>query len=200
MHGGRQGKNTGRTRRPSHYDTPLARYYSRRVGPTLANKLKELSEGDTARFRHSLAEEIDVARVMTEKAVHRFEKVCLDGKNKDGKEFSGQVKAMTMDALRQSLKFVSETVEKSARVRALDASVVEAEHIEYAAKQIVKILQHHLPDDLELSKRIIDDVNAITFPNTGNGSGGVNPKEAAKMIRALVSDMDATVMGDGGEK
>ena len=164
-------------------------YYARHVSTTLAAKLAEASE-ETAAMRHSLEEEIDLARIITSRAAKIFSAVCLEDREK---EVSQELKVASITALKDALRFVVDVVEKSARVRALDSSVLEAETVQWLAHQMMRSLRKHLGEEHPAIDDLMADVQRLKFPSSQTGN--VDPTQAAAIIRNLVADMDTTVVG-----
>ena len=138
----------------------MAGLYSRRAG----QKLKALLEGAAAADRASLEEEVDLSRVLCDRAVRTFEKLCIDEvpdtlKDKPGKLASMRAKATSQ--LRQALSHVSSMVLSHRKV--VSETALDAHAAEYVVAQVVKILEERL-DDQDLMETIVHDLEALKVP------------------------------------
>ncbi len=141
-HGGRRPKSYGKR--------SMAGMYSKRASA----RLKELlaSASDDAIDRLSLAEEVDVARVMCERAIRLFDGACV-GEGADKTDTA--TKATAVSLVQASLKNVADLVNSYAKLMLVQESVLNAVQVDYLTKMLGEILTRHLHDD---HKDVLDAV------------------------------------------
>lgn len=157
----------GRRFCPTHGTKPLYRnanvrgYYSQNAGPRLRQVLEELRTAPPEE-RMSLADEIDLARMLTERHVRIFEATCV-GEQSD--KASDELKAAAIAGLRRALSHVSDMVTKAAKVRALHDGTVDAEGVDYIVAQVVKIVEDEIRDkDPSMADRVVARMEQIRLP------------------------------------
>jgi hypothetical protein len=136
----------------------LGNYYSKYAGTKLKDLLEEVSK-QSDKERMSLAEEIDVARINTSRALQIFEKVGL---NNDFRDTSGKqveltqdqilkFKTMSAEAVSSGLNQVSALVQAMAKVEALKADKISVNNIKWVVDRVL---------------RLIEDVVGAKYPDT----------------------------------
>lgn len=160
-------------------------WYSRRAGPILRERLEELRSANPSE-RHSLADEVDLARLIAERNVQIYEAAVLEGKGSD------ELKAEASAALRAALNHVSEIVSKAAKVHAVSNSVIELEHIDYIVVQMTRAIEEEIAEvDRALADRLIARLGSIKLPE-GKESGA---EDTAQAVRAALREIEGS-MGD----
>ena len=135
--------------------------YTKRASIPLKALLDEVAKKSPSE-RMSLADEIDVARIICDRAIKTFDKVFF---NEDpNKEISDKSKLGTMRLVQDSLEHVSRLVAQHAKVLALSDATLNTEQCGYMIDQIVKILDDHLVDQEEIYKLIVQDLNKMKLP------------------------------------
>lgn len=163
-------------------------WYARRAGPVLRERLEEMRAAAPDE-RHSLADEVDLARLLAERNVAIYDAVVVQGKGSD------DLKTAATAGLRSALNHVSDIVGKAARVHAVSSTVVELEHIDYVLQQVVRIVEEQVAAvDKKLADGVIDALGDIKLPEDRVGE---DAEETARRLRDALSDMDTTVGGAG---
>lgn len=162
-------------------------YYSAGAGTALKTRLEELRALDPSR-RHSLAEEVDLARIACEKSVRMFEAACM-GEQKA----SPEAQAASLALLRQSLDHVAELVAKAARARRDSLETVDVEQLDYIVDQVIVILNDEVEDHAILD-RCKERFKKIKIPER-KGTGGVDRAQVARMFRDAATAIDESVQG-----
>ena len=143
----------------------LRQYYARNAGQKLREVLQQMTEHEAD--RHSLAGEVDLARVQCQRAVAIYEATILD----EGQDASPKLKGQAAKALRDSLTHVSQLVERAAKVDTLRATVGSAEAVEFVVAQLSSIVQRVLGEEHpELARRMMDEIDSIHVPKEGGGA------------------------------
>lgn len=117
----------------------MAGRYTRGVSTTLKQRLEELS-AESVQERVSLAEEIDVARLLAERAVKIYDAVVLA----EDSTASPEIKANASSVVQSSLDAVAKLVEKFARVDALMKDKIPAHQIDFILLQVGQALDKGL--------------------------------------------------------
>ena len=160
-------------------------WYSRRAGPILKDRLEEMRQANPSE-RHSLADEVDLARLIAERNVQIYEAAVLEGKG------SEELKAEASTALRSALNHVSDLVSKAAKVHAVSNSVIELEHIDYIVQQMTRAIEEEIAEqDRVLADRLIERLGKIKLPE-GKEKGA---EDTAQAVRAALRGIEES-MGD----
>lgn len=142
-------------------------WYSKRAGTEVTKALADMAKGGPDE-RHSIAEEIDLARLAATDAVKLFGAIVLTPHPKadEGQDYSSELKAKAADMMLQKLERVSELVLKSSKIRVMHEGTVNAEGIAYIAAQVSTIMRNRLDGIVAPSvmEAIIDDIKAIKLP------------------------------------
>jgi hypothetical protein len=147
--------------------------------------LQELREASPDE-RHSLAEEIDLARLIAERNVRIYDKTVIEGQG------SAELQAAATESLRSSLDHVTDIVAKAARVHAVSSSVVELEHIDYILQQVSRVIEEEVVSvDKKLADTIQEKLQAIKLP--AGKSGEADAEENARLLRDAMKDMDRSI-------
>ena len=179
FHGGNQ---------PRHKRSTMSSWYAKRAGPILQERLTELRESSPDE-RHSLADEIDLARLIAERSVCIYDNTVLQDKG------SPELKAAATDSLRSSLDHVTDIVAKAARVHAVSSSVVELEHIDYILAQVARLIEEEVSSvDKKLADVVLEKLKMIKLP-VGK-SGEADAEDNARLLREAMKDMDDSVGGE----
>jgi hypothetical protein len=164
-------------------------YYSRGAGVALKERLAELAGDEPAR-RHSLAEEVDLARIGCEKAVRLFEAACM-GEEKA----SPDAQAAALALLRQSLDHVAELVAKASKARRDSLETVDLEQLDYMVDQVVMILEEEVrPLGDAVVDRCTARLKSVKIPER-RGAQGVDKAAIARMFRDAAGAIDESVTG-----
>tara|TARA_R100000152_G_C6769237_1_gene195002 strand:+ start:403 stop:900 length:498 start_codon:yes stop_codon:yes gene_type:complete len=162
-------------------------WYTRRAGQKLKDALTELKE-QSPDERHSLADEIDLARLLAERSVRIYDATVIEGQGSD------DLKASATAGLRASLNHVTDVVSKAARVHAVSNAVIELEHIDYIVQQVNRIIEEEVADvDKALADRVVERIAGIKLPEKRDEA---DADETARRIRESLSDMDNTIGGE----
>ena len=165
----------------------MTSWYARRAGPILQDRLNELREASPDE-RHSLADEIDLARLIAERNVRIYDKTVIEDQGSD------ELKAAATDSLRSSLNHVTEIVSKAARVHAVSSSVVELEHIDYILTQVARIIEEEVASlDQKLATVVMERMALIKLPE--GKSGEANAEDNARLLREAMEEMNSSVGG-----
>lgn len=105
------------------------------MGPRVADKLRELAE-DPA--RHSLDEEVDVARVLALDAAKMYELAFSSDKA------SETSKAMASSLLRDGINNVASLVERSIKVKAQSQELIRLDTFKFLMAQVETIIRGRL--------------------------------------------------------
>lgn len=160
-------------------------FYSRRAGPTLKARLEELREANPSE-RHSLADEVDLARLIAERNVQIYEAAVLENKGSD------ELKAEASACLRAALNHVSDLVSKAAKVHAVSNSVIELEHIDYIIAQMTRAIEEEVAEyDRVLADRLIDRLGKIKLPE----GRATEAEDTAHAVREALKNIEES-MGD----
>lgn len=127
--------------------------YSKRASAKLKQKLEELQEL-TADERIDLSEEIDVARVLAERAINMYDEMVIQEKG------DARSKASAAMVLKDALRHVSELVAQHARVQAIAADKVSVHNLKWIADQVCKIIKEEIPD-IQLQDRLIGRIEEM---------------------------------------
>ncbi len=134
-------------------------HYSRNAGKTLKSKLEKLAAMDPDE-RNSLAEEIDLSRLLCERNLKLFDATHYPP---EGTVIPEKLKVMAAEGLRSALADVTEIVAKSAIVRSRSEGVVGIEDLGYIIHQIKKILE-----DEDVDPRVSERLSEIRLPKRGS--------------------------------
>lgn len=122
---------------PLFHGTKLKGYYTKRAGPLLAEKLKEL-ENAPEKEKYSLEGEMDVARVLCERAVALFDAACSGNK---GKEVSPETQALAIATCKTALTHVTNIVSEAAKIRVLNNEMLDSHGVAFVIAQVQTILE-----------------------------------------------------------
>lgn len=114
----------------------------------------------------SLAEEIALARTLTERAVRLYDKVVIDPP--EGYKPPEKMVVSATENLKEALSHVSMLVEKHARVSALMQDKIPVGQLTYFTTAVARIIADEVGDDEALQKKIIDRIEAIKLPDDKN--------------------------------
>mgnify|MGYP007032476559 CR=1 FL=1 len=177
FHGGNQ---------PRHKTFEMSNWYSKRAGPILQDRLKELRESSPDE-RHSLSDEIDLARLIAERNVVIYERTVMVDKG------SAELKASATESLRSSLDHVTDIVSKAARVHSISSSVVELEHIDYILQQVTRIIEEEVAsNDQKMADVVLEKLKGIKLPE----GRAADAEDNARSLRDAMKDMDLTIGGE----
>jgi len=146
---------------PYHKEKKLAGLYSRRAN----KRLKELLTDAANAERNSLAEEVDVARVLAARAMKSFEKICIEDPPTElaaDKAKLGRLRATATASLRTALSQVASLV--TAHSKVISEQALDAHAAEYVVAQVVKILQERIEDE-ELLNALVTDLEELKVPS-----------------------------------
>ena len=142
----------------------LKGFYTRRAGPVLREKIEEL-EATALNEKLSLEGEVDMARILAERAIALFERACIDP---DGVAKSSQeTKAMAISAARSALTHVSNLVAEASKTRLINNEVLDTRGVDFVIAQVLEILEkmvRPLVGD-EVMTLVIDAFKAIRVPD-----------------------------------
>lgn len=157
--------------------------YTKRVGDTLKNKIKELAEANPDE-RISLDAEIDVMRITAEQALVMYDAACVTEADKS----SPATKAMAVQLLRDSMTAVADIAQKAARVRQISQSTLDLEFLDFMVNQTMRIVQEFVEPDRwqEVKERIKE----IQLPDRQHLNAA---PAAAGDIRSLIAQADESI-------
>ena len=168
----------------------LLSFYSARAGASLKERLEAMSKQEPGK-RHSLADEVDLARLTCEQAVKLF-----DAAHFGAIPATPETQAAAQSVLRGALDHVSEIVAKAARVRAVSLDTVDVEQLHYIVEQVVIILEDEVA---AISRDAVDRVTArmrnIKLPER-RGTGGPGAQDLARMFREAAGVIEQSVVSD----
>ena len=142
----------------------MASRYARIAGTTLGKKLEELAN-EGVEERSDLADEVDVARAMLERAIKLYGAVVVDP-NGNAKQVTPALKAQVTEALRQALADVRQSVADMVKVNAM-AQVkgsLPGHHMSYIATQIAEIVATEVADE-DARNRVLEQIEGIVVPD-----------------------------------
>lgn len=170
----------------------LKGYYSRTAGVELKKRLEELASDDPSR-RHSLQEEIDLARIASTRAVALFEAACL-GTTKASEE----AQHLALAGVRRAIDHVTSVVSAAAKVRSISLETVDVEQLDYIIDQVVMILEEEvLPvAGREALDAVTMRLRTIKLPERRTRNGAADPTAVAKMLRDAAGGIEASVTGE----
>lgn len=166
--------------------------YSRGLGDTLAGRLAEL-QSEKPQQRHSLEEEVDVARAIAERALSTFDQVCV----READKASAAAKSLTIQMARDAMTHVSDVVLKAAKVRAISREVVDVELLGWLTREVEKILTRRFENGAvprDVVDGILEEMRAIELPERTSSKAG---RAEAQQIVAALAEMDVTVPREG---
>jgi hypothetical protein len=133
-------------------------FYTRRASKRL-NKLLALASQDE---RTSLAQEVDLARVMCERNIRIYDKVVLENAG------SAKLKAKATQGLKEALRFVQESVRAHSASLAVSNTVVPVEHLAQVRQQFLKALEDVLlPTHEDLYEMLSDRLEQLAVSPNG---------------------------------
>lgn len=153
--------------------TKLGNYYSKYAGKKLAEFLEEASkQNDDDRLR--LADEIDVARMNTARAIAIFDQVVINENfvDSNGKpieldlEKKMKFKSMASEAVKQGLDQVSSLVQAMSKVEALKADKISVNNIKWFADRIMRLIEDNVKDQ-EQAKILCEKISQIRYLDSG---------------------------------
>lgn len=127
--------------------------YSYRASKKLKELLEQAGEGGD-KERLSLAEEIDVARVMAERAIRLFDGACL---GEEASKVSTSLKHASIKNVQECLKLVADLTSQYAKLMLVSDDVFSSTQVEYILAGVTKVLADHIEN-----QAVIDSIiNAI---------------------------------------
>lgn len=171
-HGGRQPLS----------NTKHLSYYSKHAGKALSTALEEIAGMDPDE-RNSIAQEVDIARMLATQSLKNFSAVFLkehDEKTSKNLEESG-VKPRILENCWEAINNVSEIVAKSAMIRYRSESVVGLEDVQYVINQVLTILQR-LGVEEDLLAELKNEFKTIRLPKRG---AAMDADQAINMLREM---------------
>lgn len=166
--------------------------YSKGLSQTLGARLQELAD-EKPQARHSLEDEIDVARVLAERALKTFDQVCVE----QADSTSPTAKGLATQLARDSMTHVADVVLKAAKVRAVSREVVDLEMLDYLTKEVEKVLMRRLEQGSvprDVVDGILEELKAIEMPDRSSSKGG---RAEAQQVLAALSEMESAVPNAG---
>ena len=165
-------------------------YYARTVGVALKDRLLELQREEPAR-RHSLADEVDLARVATYRAVELFEAACM------GEErASPDLQASAIGLLRHSLDHVADLVMKASKARRDSLETVDVEQLDFMVDQIVAVLEEEIrPLGEDAVDRCVERLRGIRIPDRKGAGAAPDRAQLARMFRDAAGAIEESVTG-----
>jgi len=139
--------------------------YTTRASKRLQDALKEFAEAENDRF--SLEAEIDLARLLTERAVRIFDAAHYG--EKEG-EINPELKAASRQALLNNLQNVMSLVEKAAKVMALTRGLYTPKQVQQMMMSVTRIVERYVTDESKL-KAIMTEFNDIKTTNENAKAG-----------------------------
>lgn len=170
------------------------RFYDSALGPTLREKLRQMSE-EPPDDRLSLLEESDLARLTAIRSLRIFEATCVDPETAD--RASDELKGAATAAARGAIEYVCDTVMKAAKVRALNESTYDVEQLDYFVGQVGRIVNDEvgsLPGGPDLVAAVTKRLRAIKLPGRDRAKMTTDDaRERAERIRDQLAEMDESV-------
>lgn len=188
----RRGSDYCRThgKRRQFYRKTVTGFYSKFAGPTLRQRLLELEKLETDQ-RFDVSEEVDLARVIAERAVRLFEKICLEPTNGNGRVAPPEMKIAATVAARDAMTHVTQVVERAVKLRHMNGAYVSVESIDFVVAQvcgtIAKIVE---PKDAELAAELAKAVREIRLPRRSETRAAA--QASAQEVREALLAMDDT--------
>lgn len=139
--------------------------YASQVSTALGEKLAKMAE-EPDDERLSLAEEVDVARVLTSRALKIYD-LAINGRGADGQEASEEIRQAAAQGLNQALEATSRLVERFAKVNTLTSGFITAKQIGFLVAQFNKIIADEIQDE-EVRNRIAAKIREIDIPDDPN--------------------------------
>lgn len=133
--------------------------YLRNASRQLQEALKEYAESEDDRF--SLEAEIDLARLLTERAVKLFDAAHY-GEKAD--TLDPELKAASRAALTNNLRNVMDLVEKAAKVMALTRGMYTPKQVQQQMMSVTRIIERYVTDESKL-KAIMLELGTIKTTN-----------------------------------
>lgn len=136
--------------------------YVTRASKRLQDALKEFADAEQDRF--SLEAEIDLARLLTERAVRLFDEAHF-GDKADG--INPELKAASRAALQSNLQNVMTLVEKAAKVMALTRGMYTPKQVQQMMMSITRIIERYVTDETKLKAIMaeFDDIKTTSEPS-----------------------------------
>lgn len=131
--------------------------YSYRASKKLTDLLDRAREGGDPE-RLSLAEEVDVARTLCERAIRLFDGACL-GEQAD--KVSTSLKHASIKNVQESLKVVADLVQAYAKMMLVSDDVFNATQVEYLMKGITEVLAEVLEDEPSKVEAILEGLGKL---------------------------------------
>lgn len=137
--------------------------YANKVSEPLKKRLEALaSEGPDERA--SLAEEVDLSRIMLERAVLIYDRVVVNPtKNAEGREPDEVLKGSATGILQEALATTASMVEKMAKITALSKDKVTIEQIDFVVAQISQIIEAEVENEI-IRDRILKKLQELEIP------------------------------------
>lgn len=117
----------------------MASRYARQISTTLASRLAEMSE-ERPEKKLDLSDEIDVARLMLEKALQKWDQV------QQMEDASIDLRVLAQGALRAAIENVSDVATRQATIIARLQSVLTGRQIGYFVAQIGSLIDKVVQD------------------------------------------------------
>lgn len=162
FHGGRL--NTGKRK-------VMGGIYSKVASESLKERLTRLA--DLGEERKSLAEEVDLARVMCERSVSVYDKVVVQDVLAEKDELTedqiAKAKDQASKSLQDSLKFVSDMVSAMAKLQVTENLGLGPDFIESISRTLTAIIIEELGEDQgrKIMDRIMEELTVGSHLNTG---------------------------------
>ena len=184
QHGGRHKKGAGKFTVKDN----LA-IYSRHAGTLLRERLQELAKLSPEE-RHSLSEEIDLARALAVKSLKMYEAVHSSSKA------TPDMKILVGNQLQKALDFVSRVAVAASKVRAVSQSTVDVEQLDYIVRQVTRIIEEEIADyDREMADRVVNRLRDIKLPDRHGGTA-MSPEELAQELRKSADTIMGGIIAD----
>lgn len=160
-----------------------ARRYARNAGPEMARAIERLAS-ETPDQRYTTADEVDLARMLADKALQQYADACATGDDSD--------RTIATGLLQSTLTHVSKMVHRAVLVRSKVKGVVDSETLEWIAMQISTIIDQEVrATDPALADRLTKRIAGITMPTDQYG-GREDYKRKAQidMVRDAVAQLE----------
>lgn len=162
--------------------------YTKGLGETLAGRLAEL-QSEKPQQRHSLEEEVDVARAIAERALLTFDQVCI----READKASVTAKSLVVQMAREAMTHVSDVVLKAAKVRSISREVVDVELLGWLTREVEKILSRRFETGAvprDVIDGVLEELRSIELPERTSSKAG--RAEASQIVAAMV-EMDTSI-------
>lgn len=164
-------KSHGGRRPRTHGKKTMAGMYSTRASAKLKELLK--SAGPNEKERLNLAGEVDMARVLAERAIRLFDGACCsEGSDK----IDASHKQAAVRLVQESLKNVADLVNSYAKLILVSDDVFNGVQVEYLTTMIADILTRHLHEDHKdvLDACLVEVADRLRAPDKAQAGRPVN--------------------------